>query len=83
MGVTTILRVSPEGPASQKEKFSSSEEPLAEEGHRANSLLALISDMASNTGMQGLPNIRRAQSIARRLFWFIIFLTGVGLYASP
>ena len=38
----------------------------------------LISDKLSNTGMHGLPNVQRAGSWMRKIFWALIVLAGIG-----
>ena len=52
--------------------------PPDEEGHRTTSVKGLISDAASNTGTHGVPNIMRTKSLARRIFWTIVVLAGLG-----
>ena len=49
-----------------------------EDGHRTTSVKGLISDAASNTGTHGVPNIMRTKSLARRIFWTIVVLAGLG-----
>ena len=53
-------------------------EAQGEEGHRTTSVKGLISDAASNTGTHGVPNIMRTKSLARRIFWTIVVLAGLG-----
>lgn len=42
------------------------------------SLSNRIKELAENSGVQGVPQIRRAGSWFRRLFWLSIVLAGIG-----
>ena len=62
-------QVSPEG---QKEG-----EGEAPKTYRAGNMMELVKDLAENTGMQGVANIKRAHSIVRRIFWMAVVIAGV------
>lgn len=38
----------------------------------------MMGTLAENTGMHGVPNIKRAGSFYKRCFWTIIFLAALG-----
>ena len=38
----------------------------------------LMLGLAENTGMHGLPNIRRSSGWFRKTFWLLILLAGLG-----
>ncbi|XP_070542005.1 acid-sensing ion channel 2-like [Ptychodera flava] len=40
----------------------------------------LLGDVMTNSTVHGLPNIRRAKSVPKRIFWSVSFLTAVGLF---
>ena len=44
------------------------------------SLKTLIFEKATNTGMHGIPNARRAHSFCRRAFWTALVLAGLCEY---
>ncbi|XP_070542006.1 amiloride-sensitive sodium channel subunit gamma-like [Ptychodera flava] len=45
-----------------------------------NKYKVLLGNVMTNSTVHGLPNIRRAQSVPKRIFWSISFLTAVGLF---
>ena len=40
----------------------------------------IVTDLADNTGMHGLGNIRRHGSIVKKLFWIVVLLTSLGKF---
>ena len=45
-------------------------------------LWSLMKEKALETGVQGVPNIGRAQHRARRFFWILVVFGGMGEYCS-
>ena len=43
-----------------------------------NPWLMLVTDLAENTGMHGLPNISRHRSFVKKAFWLLILLAATG-----
>lgn len=38
----------------------------------------LFGDLADNTGMHGLPNIKRHRNWGKKIFWLLILMTSFG-----
>lgn len=41
------------------------------------SFLALVGGLAEKTGMHGLPNVQRSNSLFRKIFWLLITIAGL------
>ncbi|XP_070542010.1 amiloride-sensitive sodium channel subunit alpha-like isoform X2 [Ptychodera flava] len=53
---------------------------LDEGGATKDKYRVLLSDVIANSSVHGLPNIRRAKSVPKRVFWLVSFLTAVGTF---
>ena len=40
----------------------------------------LVSNLAGNTAMHGLPHVQRAGTLNRKIFWCLVLLAGTGVW---
>ncbi|XP_077994420.1 epithelial sodium channel subunit beta-like [Glandiceps talaboti] len=50
------------------------------ENNQKNSFKTVLSDLLANSSSHGLPNIHRSKRLVSKLFWAVLFFTGIGVF---